>query len=218
MAVTAFLASKHLGGLAHVLPAAPADLRTLFVPTAGSCYESAPWSGEDRDWLVRNGFTVDDLELATASPVEVEGRLRDYEFLYVAGGNTYFLLWHMQRTGFWDAFAGFDGLYVGVSAGAIVTCSDVAFIDDLDERELAPQLTETTGAGLVAFAILPHVGHPRIGARVDEIRSAWSSPTPMVGLKDDEAIVVEPDGAWRIVSSPRADLAPVGGYSGTGNS
>jgi hypothetical protein len=55
------LASKYLGGLSYVLPAAPKDLRTVYVPTAGFAYDSAPWIDIQREWFIQNGFAVEDL-------------------------------------------------------------------------------------------------------------------------------------------------------------
>jgi len=201
----AFLGSKHVGGLSHVLPGDPGDLRTVFVPTAGSAYGSAPWIDMRRQWLVRNGFRFDELELATSSPQATLRALSKAEFVYVEGGNTYFLLHHMKRTLFWDALAGLGIVYAGVSAGAIVACPDIAYIRDLDDRSLAPELVDTRGAGVIDFRILPHFDDPRVRPTIDRILAGWPERDSLVKLNDDEAIVVS-DGSWRVISSPAGDL------------
>jgi dipeptidase E len=201
----AFLGSKHVGGLSHVLPGDPADLRTVFVPTAGSVYEPAPWIDARRQWLVRNGFRFDELELATSTPRVTARVLSTADLVYVEGGNTYFLLHHMRRTLFWDALAGLDVVYGGASAGAIVACPDIGYIQDLDDRSLAPELADTTGAGIIDFRILPHFDDPRARPTIDRILADWPEQDALVKLNDDEAIIVT-DGSWRVISSPAGDL------------
>lgn len=200
-----FLASKYLGGLTSFLPAYPAELRTVFVPTAGSGYPTAPWIAKERDWFVRNGFSVGDLELATASPQQVAQTLKGADLVYVAGGNTYFLLQHMQRTDFWSVYRETAPLYAGVSAGAIVTCPDISYIDDLDEREQAPGLQDTTGAGLVDFRILPHVDSAKLQPKLNHILARWPASWPLEKLEDSEAIIVE-GGSHRRIASLDEDL------------
>ncbi|NUS73445.1 MAG: type 1 glutamine amidotransferase-like domain-containing protein [Corynebacteriales bacterium] len=206
MITRALLASKYVSGVAEILDTEPARVRTVFVPTAGSAYDTASWIAVEREWLTRNGFPVEDLELATASPELVAEKLSNADMIYVAGGNTYFLLEHMQRTRFWKALEHHNPIYVGVSAGAIVTCPDIAHIADLDERELAPGLADTTAAGLVDFSILPHVDYPKVQDKITAILSHWPDGKPLVKLNDDEAIVLEV-GNWRIVKSGADDLS-----------
>ena len=202
----AFLGSKHLGGLSHVLPADPRDLRTVFVPTAGCVYgAAAPWIDARRQWLVRNGFRFDELELATSTPQDTNRVLSSADFVYVEGGNTYFLLHHMRRTLFWDALAGLEVIYGGASAGAIVACPDIAYIQDLDDRSMAPELVDTTGAGIIDFRILPHLDDLRVRPAIDRILASWPEHDSLVKLNDDEAIVVSGD-SWKIVGSPAGDL------------
>ncbi|MGL5824091.1 MAG: Type 1 glutamine amidotransferase-like domain-containing protein, partial [Nocardioides sp.] len=157
-----FLASKRVGGLAHILPSSPGELRTVFVPTAGVPFEAAPWLDRRRAWLTSAGFEFEDLELSSASPDEVAGSLAGADLVYVEGGNTYYLLEQMRRCRFWEAMAQSRAIYAGCSAGAIVVCPDIAYIAGLDDRSAAPGLVSTEGAGLVRFGILPHMDDPRI--------------------------------------------------------
>jgi dipeptidase E len=203
MTRTLFLASKYLGGLKAALPAHPAELRTVFIPTAGTAYAAAPWIDQEREWLSRNGFIFHELELASAEVSQVSRVIDSAELVIVPGGNTYFLLHHMQRTFFWDALKPTEAVYAGVSAGAIVTCPDVGYINDLDERDLAPGLATTKGGGLVDFFILPHVDDVRVHDKITRIVDGWPAGDRLVTLADDQAIVVSADGD-RAVRSPKA--------------
>ncbi len=201
----AFLASKHASGLTAFLPGSPCDLRTVFVPTAGLAYEDAPWLDKRREWLGRNGFAFDDLELTTSSPLDVLRSLKRADLVLVEGGNTYFLLEHMRASGFWDAFAESDCLYAGISAGAVVACPDVGYINGMDDRAKAPGLLSTTGAHLVGFGILPHADDPRVAETIRHVLDTWDSDQPLVELNDDQAILATGQ-TIRVVSSPPGDL------------
>jgi dipeptidase E len=188
-----------------VLTGAPRDLRSVFVPTAGSVYESSPWIDARREWLLHNGFQFDELELATSTPQDTARSLSTADLVYVEGGNTYFLLHHMRRTRFWDALAGLEVVYAGVSAGAVVACPDIGYIQDLDDRSLVPELVDTVGAGLVDFKILPHLDDLRVRPTIDRILAGWPEHDALVKLNNDQAVVVSDD-TWKIVSSPAGDL------------
>ncbi|MGL5825361.1 MAG: Type 1 glutamine amidotransferase-like domain-containing protein [Nocardioides sp.] len=210
-----FLASKRIGGLSHVLPGPPGDLRTVFVPTAGVPYEAAPWLDRRRDWLDAAGFKVEELELSTANPDEVATALEVADLVYVEGGNTYYLLEQMQRCRFWEAMAQTDAVYAGSSAGAIVVCPDIGYIGGLDDRGAAPGLVSTQGAGLVGFSILPHVDDLRIAEELAQIIRKWPQDELLIGLDDDQALIVI-GGLVQCVFSPE-DLVGFG-QSRTGNS
>lgn len=201
MTSTLFLASSNLGGLAAALPGAPADLRTVFVPTAGSIYDAAPWVDEHRAWFRRSGFSPVELELASASRQQVSEALSEADFVYVAGGNTYFLLHHLQRTGFGAALAASAAVYAGSSAGAIVACHDIQYIEDLDDRSAVPELESTRGLGLVDVRIMPHMDDPHFRPTIDRILPRVPSDLPLVVLDDDQAMLVR-DGRWSVVGSP----------------
>jgi dipeptidase E len=200
----ALLTSKYPTALSRVLPADPADLRTVFVPTAGRPYPAAPWLEKRREWLRGNDFRIEDLDLAEATTRQVRQVMKDVDLVYVEGGNTYFLLHHMRRVGFLELLGEVEITYAGASAGAIVLCPDIGYIGDLDDRSAALDLTDTTGAGFVDFAVLPHADDPKVKPTVDQISRDWNRPERLVVLNDDQAVVV--DGVVvEIVPSPPGD-------------
>ncbi len=205
MVETAFLASKHLGGLGAALPAGPGELRTVFVPTAGNPYQDPYWVGRRREWLCRNGFRLNDLDLASSTASEVRAALTSADLVYVEGGNTYFLLMHMQQTGFWDAMSESSAVYAGNSAGGIVACQDIAFIGELDDPGKAPGLVSMAGAGLVEFGIMPHMDDERAQPTIARMLAQYSEDRQIVGLNDDQALLVR-GSLVTLVHSPDGDL------------
>jgi dipeptidase E len=215
MSRSLFLASKRIGGISHVLPAAPSELRTVFVPTAGVPFNAAPWIDKRRAWLDDAGFRYEELELSRSDRERTAALVGTADLIYVEGGNTYFLLEHMQRCDFWGAMVGARAVYSGCSAGAVVACPDIGYVGDLDDRSAAPGLATTAGAGLVPFGILPHMDDMRVADQLAAIVKGWTTDQLLIGLDDDQALVVT-DGLVRCVASPDA-LVDVD-QSGTGNS
>jgi dipeptidase E len=175
------------------------------VPTAGDPYSDAYWVGRRREWLARNGFRFDDLDLADSTAAEVRAALVSADLVYVEGGNTYYLLMQMQRTGFWDAMREAAAIYAGNSAGAIVACPDIRFIGDLDDPGKAPDLGSTAGAGLVEFGIMPHMDDERAQPTISRTLGQYSGARQIVGLNDDQALLVKGP-LVTLVHSPDGDL------------
>ncbi|MGL4339199.1 MAG: Type 1 glutamine amidotransferase-like domain-containing protein [Rhodoglobus sp.] len=215
MASVMFLASKRIGALSRVLPGAPGDLRTVFVPTAGVPFADAGWLDRRRAWFDMAGFAVEELELTSVDAAHVAATLASADLVYVEGGNTYYLLEQMQRCRFWEGMEASDAVYAGCSAGAVVVCPDIAYIGGLDDRSAAPGLVSTQGAGLVEFSILPHMDDLRIADELAQITDAWPDSELLIGLDDDQALIVD-GGVVRCVSS--SEVLMVLGQSGTGNS
>lgn len=85
-------------------------------------------------------------------------RLEDSDVIFVLGGNTYYLLDEVRKSGLANELPKLleTRVYVGDSAGSIlVTPSiDVAEIDDGDENIVG--IKDTSGLGLVEFEVSPH--------------------------------------------------------------
>lgn len=85
-------------------------------------------------------------------------RLRAADVIFVLGGNTYYLLDEVRKSGLADELPKLldSRIFVGDSAGSILVTPtiDVAEIDDGDENIVS--LKDTSGLGLVDFEVSPH--------------------------------------------------------------
>jgi dipeptidase E len=93
-------ASNVLKKILALLPRQSSEYKVVFVPTAAKPYADAPWMYTDRDELLRLGFVVENLELDTASVDEVKKAVEVADIIFVAGGNTFYLLEQAKKTGF----------------------------------------------------------------------------------------------------------------------
>lgn len=133
--------------------------RITFIPTASLVEEVRFYVDDDRKAFEELGIIVEELEITTASPDEISEMLNRNDYIFVSGGNTFYLLQELRRKGA-DALiteqirAG--KLYIGTSAGSVILCPDIEFVKEMDYSHAAPELLSFTGLNIVDFYILPH--------------------------------------------------------------
>ena len=144
------------------------------------------------------GLIVDELDVSTASRKTVMEKLTKNDMIFVGGGNTFFLLQELKRSGADKIIAQEvekGKLYIGESAGAIAACPDIGYSAEMDVPEKAPELTDYTGMGLVDFYVVPHLGHPDMGPAAERIIEQYSSVPDLKVINDYQAILVKGDKA-----------------------
>lgn len=200
------LASLNFNRISDFLPVG-AGTSIGFVGTAGDVYEDAWWIQDSREQLRLLGFKVTDLSLNDGETHALSQTCRELDAIFVAGGNTYFLLQQIRIARFDRILADFlerGGLYVGVSAGSIVMCPDIDITAEPDQRAAAPHLTSTAGLGFVPFAVLPHAGtdDQRFIDHHSAVLQRKQTNTPIIRITDDEAIFVDGQGMHVVWMNP----------------
>jgi Peptidase E len=165
----------------------------LFIPTAAT---GEGWVPEHISHILpfeRMGFRVVTHDLSKSDKPMPEGfSVTDFHAVYVCGGNTFFLMKHMRRTGFDEIIRkAVDGglIYIGSSAGSVAATPDIGYASSLDDPSQGDGITK--GLGFVGFAILPHMGHPTMGEAVHDCYERWDSPERVFALTDDQVILIE---------------------------
>ena len=133
--------------------------RITFIPTASLVEEVRFYVDDDRKAFEELGIIVEELEITAASPDKILEVLNRNDYIFVSGGNTFYLLQELRRKGA-DILiteqirAG--KLYIGTSAGSVILCPDIEFVKEMDYSHAAPELQSFTGLNIVDFYILPH--------------------------------------------------------------
>jgi len=133
--------------------------RITFIPTASLVEEVRFYVDDDRKAFEELGIIVEELEITTASPDKISEILNRNDYIFISGGNTFYLLQELRRKGADTLIteqirAG--KLYIGTSAGSIILCPDIEFVKEMDYNHTAPELQSFTGLNIVNFYILPH--------------------------------------------------------------
>ena len=82
-------------------------------------------------------------------------------------------------------------MYIGESAGAVITCPDIGYCAGMDNPEKAPELTDYTGLGLVDFYIVPHIGNAEMGEAAEKAVAEYNSRLDLEVITDKQVIQVE---------------------------
>lgn len=167
-----------------------------YIPTA-SVAERLGFFVKIGKWqLKRLGLIVEELEISTAPYETIKRKLEKNDLIYIAGGNTFFLLQELKRTGADKILVKEirEGkLYIGESAGAIVVAPDIEYSALMDRIEKAPDLKDYTGLNLIDFYVVPHYKNWEMGKAADEIIAAYSARLNLKIISDNQAISVEND-------------------------
>ena len=137
--------------------------RVAFIPTACDVEDYTAFMDDDRQAFLDLGMTVDELDLSAMSLDELTQKIHDSDFIFVGGGNTFYLLQKLKQIGLEKVIiqAIADGKpYIGTSAGSVITSPDIAYIEPMDDRTKAPKLDGTQGLGVADFYVLPHFNNP----------------------------------------------------------
>ena len=202
-----FLASSGLEYIKTFIGKDPKETKLLFVPTAGNLDDDTWWIDKDRDVLGKMGFQTTELDIDQVPKGEMKQLLDSTDIVYVAGGNTFYLLKQLRETGFdkmLDTFVENGGLYAGASAGALIAGPDIGAVASIDEPEKVTGLKSTKGLGWTDVVPIPHYDMKALTKSIDEIKSTYKDYETVL-LTDDEALLVE-NGKWKLVSSPRSSL------------
>lgn len=182
-----------------------------FIPNAGDTYQDPYFVRESQQRLELLGLTTKLLDLRhLKSRSDFEERLSECSAVFVAGGNSFYLLGQLYASGTLDSLrqlvrSGFP--YFGESAGAVIlyrTIEPVAMIDDPQD---APGLESTDALGIVDFITLPHVDREKYQTLFDAFFSQYSGTHRIVKIRDDQALLTR-DGSTIVLL--RSDIADLG--------
>lgn len=177
--------------------------RITYIPTASIVENTDSFPEMEKQELKKLGLIVDELEISASSYETIQSTLKKNDFIFTSGGNTFFLLQELKRTGTDQLLkeeVNSGKLYIGESAGAIVASPDIGYSAEMDQPEKAPDLKENTGLGLVDFYTVPHDKNPEMGEAAKKIVAMYSESLNLKVIHDYQAILVQ-DGEIRILES-----------------
>lgn len=191
-----FLASS-FKDVADIFTKSEQDLigkRVTFIPTASMVEKVVFYVSSGRKALEKMGLVVDILDISTASKDEIRVKLKKNDFIYVTGGNTFFLLQELKRTGADEIIieeVNAGKLYIGESAGAMVASPNIEYAKGIDSVKKAPDLTDYCALGLIEFYPVPHFESSPFKKVVQTIIDSYSSNLNLSPISNHDAILVQ---------------------------
>jgi len=190
--------------VAELLPGfmadAPTGKRVTFIPTASLHEKVNFYVKAGRKSLEKLGFIVDELELSTASAEEITAKIQENDAIYISGGNTFFLLQELKRTGadlLIKEQIKLGKLYIGESAGSVIAAPSAAYMQDMDDASAAKDLASFDALSAVDFYPIPHYTNfpfTRVAAQMVH----KYADLPICPISNREVILVE-NGEKRVV-------------------
>lgn len=201
------LTNKSLVNALQELIGKPFEQTSLvFIPTASNVETG------DKDWVINDlvqlqqlNFKQIDIADISAVPENIwRPKLESADVLFFEGGNTYHLMDWMNTSGLTKLLPELlkTRVYVGVSAGSMVTNPDLAlklsqvvYGEDLDKTE------DMKGLDFVDFYFLPHLNSEYfVNLRKKNIEEAIGGITKKVYALDDTGALKIVDGNVKIVT------------------
>jgi len=171
------------------------DLNVVFITTAGNPYEDKWWIRDDKKALVDLGVNIIEIDIAGKSSKELEEKIGEPDVIFVAGGNTIYLLQEARKSGFMDIVIGLvkkGVIYVGSSAGSVLAGPDLTLETYVEDEKDTPKLNSYTGLGLVNFLIQPHWSEEFLRDKYLKIADKLvKSKIPLITLTDDQAVLID---------------------------
>ena len=173
------------------------DKTVTYIPTA-SKVEKLGFFIRIGKWALRfSGLKVEELEISQARFEQIRTTLAKNDIIFVAGGNTFFLLQELRRTGADQLIieeVNKGKLYIGESAGAIVACPDIGYSSIMDDPKKAADLTDYTGLGLVDFYVVPHYQSREFKDSSEQMVQENQAQKKLAIINDHQAIWVWDEG------------------------
>ena len=182
------------------------DTSIVFIPTAANVEKG------DKGWFIDDlanlqHLNFKQLEIADISAVPENiwrPKLEEADVLFFEGGNTYHLMEWLNKSGLTGLLPELlkTRVYVGVSAGSMVTNRDLAlklsqviYGEDLDRSE------DMAGLNYVDFYFLPHLNSEYfVNLRKKNIEEVIVGMTRKIYALDDNSALSVVDGEVKIIS------------------
>lgn len=190
--------TSYFAGTAHLFAqyfvSAELEKKLVFIPTAANVDEYKNHLAKAQNKFAELGFAVEILDVATVSEAEARKKIEQTKYLYIAGGNTFYLLQELKKKNLLDLIAKrvSEGMiYIGESAGGMITAPDIEYVQPMDPKELAPELASYEALKLVDFYPLPHAGEFPFAEAVEEIINTYGDKCNLLAINNKQAIIVK---------------------------
>ena len=190
-----FLASsfKDVAGIFEEFAENVEGKTVTFIPTASIVEKVSFFVKSGKKALKKMGMVVEELEVSTATSEDIAIKLAKNDCIYITGGNTFFLLQELKRSGASEMIieqVNAGKLYIGESAGAMVASANIEYASAMDSVKKAPDLETFDSLGLTDFYTVPHHTNAPFKKAVEKIKDQYSSSLTLYPISNKEAVLV----------------------------
>ena len=167
-----------------------------FIPTASLTESIRFYVKTGKKALEKVGMIVEEVEITQFSNEEISSILHKCDYIYITGGNTFFLLQELKRKGVDKIISEqvkSGKLYIGESAGSIIASPDTEYMKNVnfDPIEKAPELEDYSSLGLVDFYTIPHYGNFPFKKKGEKVIQLYNEKLQLIPISNKQAIFIE---------------------------
>ena len=170
------------------------DKQVLFIPTAGNVEDYRGYIDKALLAFEDLGFQVELLDISACDRETAQAKIFQSKLLYISGGNTFYLLQELKKKQLLPLIKEqiADGMvYVGESAGAIITAKDIDYNKIMDDKTVAMELNGTEALNEVDFYVLPHLGEEPFVESAQATLDTYGAQLNLLSLNNHQAVLVE---------------------------
>lgn len=184
--------------LLRLLDKPPSENKVLIMHTA-KLRRQFGYVRDIKKGLIKLGIKKSDIIEANIGKKINAKQYDDFDIFYSCGGNTFYILDRVRKTGFDKLIKSFvkrNGLYIGVSAGSILIHKTIEIAGWGSERdENTIRLKNLNGLNLIDIAIFPHF-KKRLAKEVADFKKRVNYPVKI--LRNKQALVIK-DKTMRVI-------------------
>ena len=164
-----------------------------FIPTASVPEKMKFYVGSAKKAFEKMGVIIDELEITQSTSEEIMDALKRNDYIYVSGGNTFFLLQELRKKGADKMIVDqieLGKLYIGESAGSMIVAPDIEYAKDMDDQKKATELDTFSGLNVIDFYPVPHYTNFPFVKVVEKIISKNELQLNLCPISNTQAILV----------------------------
>lgn len=165
-----------------------------FIPTASDTEGYKDYIEEAKTVFEELDFSIRIIDVAKMDKAAIINELQSCQCLYVSGGNTFYLLQELKRKDLAPYIKNkvLDGmLYIGESAGAIIASENIDYVQFMDDKTMAPDLTDYSALSLVDFCVVPHYEEFPFEQSAAKTIETYEDTLNLLSINNSEAIIVD---------------------------
>ncbi len=173
-----------------LLPKKEEKIVVGFIPTAADPEKNKSFVDIAKDEVIEIGMQIKEIDLKEENQRSLLDKLSGCDVIYVNGGNTFYLMDWMRKSGFDKIIRKLlDGgkIYLGVSAGSYVACPTIEAAGWKHSDRNVVRLEDLAALNLVPFLITAHFTQEY---RPVVERAAKLTQYPIVALNDKQAVLI----------------------------
>ncbi len=142
----------------------------------------------------RLGFIVDEIDISATSQEWITAKLRNNNYIYISGGNTFYLLQELKKKDIDQVIRDEINkwkVYIWESAGSMILAPNIEYVSGMDDHKKAPDLTDYQALEIIDFYPIPHYGNFPFKNAVKKILTQYESEIDLYPISNSQVIQVK---------------------------